>query len=161
MIAGALVVVGTASGIAADRLDKYEDPAEKTQIEIQLEAAKPEAKSSMKSELLAAATIPDTDGDKMMDFTLRGIDVEILEIRQSGALLYAEISAEKDGKKLVVDNPLWFKNPPIKVPTGKFHRRVADFGLGNEEMDIENTVVDVNEALKEILTQVVELQNEL
>ena len=74
-------------------------------------------------------------------FTSRGFTIKIMSgpIISDG-LLQVSVEAQKNGKKLFVDNPLQYKNPPILVPDGN--------GKFKE---------DVAEALKEIITQTIEV----
>ena len=65
-------------------------------------------------------------------------------------------SAEKDGKELELDLPLFFYNPPIKVGNGTFIKKTDE--LTKKETDVENTVEDLPETLKEIVGQCIKAQ---
>ena len=156
-IAGSLVVVGMTANLNVDRLDKYEDPPEKTVQELSLEKMDSSERGLEKADILSSVQISDSDRDGYMDFTLRGIDVRINNLSKESDLLRVDVTAWKDGEKLKVDNPYWFKNPPVKVPNGKFHRELIE----GEEFDMPNMEYNPEAALQEILVQTLELQNNL
>lgn len=91
-------------------------------------------------------------------FSKNDIDVTILDqLREINGLLYVIVSATKNGKELNVDNPLIFKNPPIMIHDGTFH--VKKDSLGND-VEIMNYEENVEEALKEIITDTIRILNE-
>ena len=151
-IAGGLVVAGVAATpIAADKLDKYEVPPAKTQFEQTLDLS--ENRGLTKADALSKVKIKRLL-KKEGEFSLRGIDVRIINLTRVGERLKVDLTAEKDGKKLKLDTPYWYVNPPVKVPTGKFHKELID----DEEVDVANFEVNLEEALKEIIVQTIELQ---
>lgn len=64
--------------------------------------------------------------------------------------------AEKNNKRLKVNNPLCFQNPPVKVPDGTKRIEIDELGM---EREVDNFKEDAEEALKEIVLQTIEVQN--
>ena len=151
-IAGTLTVVGVAtSPITADKLDKYEDPPVKTQFEQTLEIAP--NRGLTKADALSKVVIKHLFKNEG-EFSLRGIDVRVINLTRVDERLKVDLTAEKDGEPLELDTPYWFVNPPVKVPTGKFHKELRE----GKEVDTANFEVNLEEALKEIIVQTIELQ---
>ena len=151
-VAGTLVVVGVASSTLGQRLDRYEDPPKKHAYETILEKADtPFEKHLFKAQQMAKVDF------KEKGFSMEGISVEVFHHDRINDLVRVSVKATKDGKALTVNNPLLYKNPPIKVPTGKFHKQIIE-GI---EVDVPNTRVDPKEALKQIIIQTIKLQNGL
>lgn len=148
-ISGVLVAVGVAASVAGAKLDKYEDPPAKGPHEVILERLEPSERHFYKAEILSKSM------RKEESFVKDGIEVKVLGIKRENDLLTVVVHAEKDGQVLKVNNPLHYKNPPLKVSTGKFHRELVD----GEEVDIPNTIEDTRAALQEIIIQAVKLQN--
>lgn len=73
---------------------------------------------------------------KLTRFVRRGIDFKILKLGTKGDLLEVIVQASKNGVELPVNNPLYYKNPPVKMTAEKDE--------------------DHREVLKEIICQVVE-----
>lgn len=151
-IAGGLTVIGVASSpIAVDKLDKYEDPPAKTQLEQTLEISI--NKGLTKADVLSKIEINELF-KKKGEFSLRGIDVRVINLTRVGEKLKIDLTAEKDGEQLDLDTPYWFVNPPVKVPNGKYHKEL----INGEERDVENFEVNPERALKEIIVQTIEMQ---
>lgn len=74
-----------------------------------------------------------------LSFTLRGITVTVLENTVENDLLKIVVTATKNGQTLTINNPLYYKNPPTKVPDGLTYK------------------TDAISALKEIIVQTIEL----
>lgn len=75
-----------------------------------------------------------------ISFTKRNITVTVLENTQENGLLKVVVTATKNGQPLAVNNPLYYKNPPTKVPSG-----------------VNTFSSDPTAALKEIIVQTIEL----
>ena len=155
--AGVLIIAGVSAGVVIALPGKYEDPPARHGAEVFLENLPTEERRVEKAKILAAAEIPDTDGDKVSDFTIDGITIKVKSLSQTGELLKVMVEASLDGYPLAVDNPYFYKNPPIKVPTGKYHRELID----EKEKDVMNYRVDAVEALKQILIESIKLKNSL
>ena len=145
-IAGTVALVGMIATPTYFSLDKYETPNNKTQVEMNIEKMDSFQKSKNKAQILVKEKI---------NFTKNGIQVKIIQIEEKDGLLKVIVEAKRGKEVLKVDNPLFFKNPPIKVSTGKYHKEITN----GEEIDVANFEVNPAEALKEIIIQTIELQN--
>jgi|SRR5690606_15572237 len=148
--AAGLVSVGVAAttGIAAvEKFDRYEDPADKGVIETALEAVEPEMRAGVKAHVLAET--------QLKSFKKDGISVEINYIVRVDDMVSVDFFAYRNGERLNVSTPYMFKNPPIKIPTGKYHKELVN----GEEVDVANFEENPEEVLKEIIIQTILLQN--
>ena len=104
--------------------------------------------SLIKARELAKTPIPST-------FTRFGIDIRISRFPTvENGMLKVSVRAWKDGRELWVNNPLYFKNPPIMVPDGTYHKIIDEKG---KEQDVMNLVEDPLEALKQIIADTVRI----
>lgn len=152
-----LVAVGISVPFVGMSLDKYEDPLPKAFYEKNIEKMSNDLRSSYKAGVLSDVKLKNIDDDPQVEFSIDGVEIEIFVLKQEDGLLKVDARAVKDGEVLKVDNPLYFKNPPLKVPTGKFHKELID----GEEVDVMNYREAPEEALKQIIWQVIKLQNNL
>ena len=88
---------------------------------------------------------------KVKKFQKNGIKFSVKELLEENDLLKVVVEAEKDGKKIEVNNPLYYKNPPLKVPNGK-KIKVEYEGMEHEIDEFEE---NHEKALKEIIYQTV------
>jgi hypothetical protein len=113
-------------------------------------------KTSTEKTLIKANTLASVVLDK---FELRGYAVVIKELTTEGDLLKVVVSATKDGKEIYPDNPLYYKNPPFRVPDGTFHTVIVkDKHTGlTSERQVQGLKEDPLEALKEIIIETLEV----
>lgn len=90
-----------------------------------------------------------------INFIKRNISVNISEITEENGLLKVVVSATKSGKALKINNPLYYKNPPISTPDGTKSNAL----INGRNVQVDNYKTDAAEALKEIVTQTIELTN--
>lgn len=91
---------------------------------------------------------------KLSDFSRDDYDIKIVsQPKLSGNLLEISVIATKDKKKIEIDNPLQFLNPPIMVPDGTYHKEI----IFDRETDIHNFREDPEEALHQIIVQTIKL----
>lgn len=90
-------------------------------------------------------------------FIVRGIGYTIHDLAVEGEALKVVVSAVRGGKSLKVDNPIYFINPPVKVPNGTTTETELPDG---RLIQVPNHSEDAAAALREIIAQVVEKQNE-
>lgn len=109
-----------------------------------------EEKQQIKARELAKVNLP-------KDFTYKGISIHVIygPVESQGKL-YIAVEASSEGKKLFIDNPLIYLNPPIMVHDGTYHKRLNS---NNELEDFPNYVEDLETALKQIIIQTVEVLN--
>jgi hypothetical protein len=94
----------------------------------------------------------------LTQFDLRGYSVIIKELTTEKNMLKVWVEATKDGKPIFVDNPLYYLNPPYKVPDGTFTTaQVRDRSGKTTERQVANFKEDPEEALKEIIVQTLEV----
>lgn len=152
-----LVVVGVSATVAVGSLDKYESPSPKGRHEMEIDSMTAEEKHKYKADVLKNVQFPNLDQDVYGEFIVEDVEIQVFSLLRQDDLLRVDVKASRNGQDLKVDNPLFFKNPPVKVPTGKFHKEVVD----GQEKDVPNFREDPEEALKEIIWQVIKLQNNL
>lgn len=83
-------------------------------------------------------------------FNRKSFDIDIIELSQEGYRLKVVVDAKKNGRLLMVDNPLYFINPPIMVPDGTKSTVIDEFGNSH---DRDNFKEDLDEALQEIIVE--------
>ena len=113
------IIAGVALSLAAAGVI-YLSPPEKGVEEINIEQVTD--KGEYKSDLLSKSI------NKNTIFQRGDVLIEVLEIGLKDDLLRVVINASKGGEVLKVDNPLYFKNPPIKVPDGTKHKELIERG---------------------------------
>lgn len=120
------------------------------EIGLKIQNKSAEEKSLIKAQELAK--------QPLNNFSFKGYDIEILgqPIEENG-LLKVSVKAYKDGKKLFVDNPLLYKNPPIMVHDGTYYKTTLP--TINDEIDAPNFVEDPLQALKEIIVETIRILN--
>lgn len=102
----------------------------------------------VKTRELAKQRLPDS-------FILRGITIQIIKqpiYEKNSIKIY--IRAQKAGKELNLDNPFYFFNPPILVPSGQT-QTIFDHPT-NRFMEIPIYEENPQEALKENIIQTLE-----
>lgn len=84
-------------------------------------------------------------------FTKNGMSINILNVEKDNNRLKVECEVTQDGKitPYVGADCLYFVNPPIKVPDGTYRKEVDP--ETKEEHDLENTIENPAEALKQIV----------
>ena len=91
-------------------------------------------------------------------FIHRGYTVTVIDSpKNNNGLLEISIQASKNGLFIPVNNPLLFKNPPIMIPDGTWHKESKNRGGRIIDEDTQNFIENPLEALKEIIIQIVEL----
>lgn len=93
---------------------------------------------------------------KPFTFTKNGFQIKVKEISKeiSGlemGLLKIVVEVKKNGVPVFVDNPLYYKNPPITVPDGTTSLVQGNVELGGGMIEVDNYKVDVKEAMKRII----------
>lgn len=76
------------------------------------------------------------------------------EIGYEGDLFKVVVRAYVDGKKIFVDNPYYFRNPPISVEDGTFQTATNE---KDEEIQVPNTKVDLVGAVKKMIIDTLEV----
>lgn len=93
--------------------------------------------------------------ERLTSFTIRGITIEIVSQpvfeRNCVRLI---LQATKNGKRLNLDNPFYFYNPPIMVPTGQ-KRQIFDHAT-QRNIEIDTYEENPQLALKENIIQTIE-----
>lgn len=88
-------------------------------------------------------------------YAVDGLDIEILSIKDGEKeTLEVQLNVFKNGEIINVNAPFLFKNPPVKVPNGTFRKELVD----GEEKDIENTGLNILEALKRFVLDTIKTQ---
>ena len=94
-------------------------------------------------------------------FFINGIEVITNQVSYEDGKLKVLVSLKKDGKDYFINNlnPLYFVNPPIRVPTGE--KKIEEINWPNgtttyEESDI--FVEDLEKALEEIIKEVIRIK---
>ena len=93
---------------------------------------------------------------KPFTFTKKGFQIKVKEISKEASgteigLLKIVVEVKKDGVPVFVDNPLYYKNPPITVPDGTKSLVPASQELGGGMIEVDNYKVDVKEAMKNMI----------
>lgn len=89
----------------------------------------------------------------LSNYSLDGYDIEPSNLREENGLLVVDLRVFKNGVELSLSNPFQFKNPPIMVHDGTYHKGI-DSITGLEE-DRPNFVENPEQALKEIIVNAV------
>lgn len=89
-----------------------------------------------------------------MQFAMDGYNVTVLEKAIEGDMLKVVVEATFKGKTVNVDNPLYYKNPPILVPDGTKQSVTNNFGVTYE---IDNFKEDPVESFKKIIIDTLKL----
>ena len=91
----------------------------------------------MRSEKQREVCLRELTKIKPHKFSRDGVDVEIVEVSQSGNLLRVVAKAWRNGIELPVNNPLLYHNPPMLVPDDTFEtvdgKQVANFTENPQE----------------------------
>ena len=90
----------------------------------------------------------------LTQFTVDGFDVTVLEKSIEGDMLKVVVDATFKGKPINIDNPLYYKNPPILVPDGTKRSITNNLGVTYE---IDNFKEDPEEAFKNIIIDTIKL----
>lgn len=90
-----------------------------------------------------------------LSYSVDGLDIEILSARgDTKDLLEIQLNVFRDGEILNVNAPFLFQNPPVKVPNGKKKKEK----VGEEDVEIDETEVNIKEALKQFVLDTVKTQ---
>ena len=90
-------------------------------------------------------------------FSLNGYDVQVIEQGTKGSLLWVKLTASKDGQPVNVGDGIFeYRNPPIMVHDGSYHKQLNRFGI---EDDVPNYVEDPQMALKSIIVETIRVLN--
>lgn len=125
------------------------DKPAKGKLEKEVEKLSGRDKERKKAELLRDHKPEDSFNYKGVDITITSPPVVV------GDRLEVSVSATRNGKVIPIDNPLIFINPPIKVPDGTVH---IEQNIDGVDIEVDNYKEDPQEALKEIVYQVIQLQ---
>ena len=129
---------------------EIKDKPLKGNLEKEIELLTGEAKLRRKSEMLRDSNLPTT-------YTYKGTQYEILSGPVvKGNMLEVSVKATKGNKEILLDNPLQFVNPPIKVHDGTYRVEKDNDGYDVERLNYKE---DPQEAFKEIIHQVTELRS--
>ena len=93
-----------------------------------------------------------------IEYQYDGLRIVIERIGKEGDLLKVFASATKDSSAVTLNNPYLFKNPPVLVPDGTWHKEKRKVGKKEVETDMPNWKCHLKECLKEILGQVISQQ---
>jgi hypothetical protein len=157
--AGVLVAASIAAGttVIFDDGKTFTAPPRKGAIEREFDKKRGKMnRRSYKATVLKNVIFPKKNDNEI--FSYKGIDFELANESVVDGNYKVYVYAKKDGEKLRVDNPLFFQNPPFKVPDGTFHKETLPTG---EIIDVKNFKEDPEAALKEIIYQTVASQNNL
>jgi len=88
-------------------------------------------------------------------YSVDGLDIEVLSVKGNDKdILEIQLNVEKDGVILDVNAPFLFQNPPVKIPNGTFRKEI----VYEEKQDVENTEVNITEALKQFVLDTIKTQ---
>lgn len=129
-------------------MDKiFRDKPAKGQLEKELENLNDSEKAIFRAQKLTEVNLPG-------NFEVRGLNIKITGFPTLvNGLLRVWVAASRNGVGISINNPLLFKNPPLCVRDGTF--RVVK-GIEGGDMEIANFREDPLEALKEIIAQAIE-----
>jgi len=91
---------------------------------------------------------------KPQKFIRKGFEIEIISMSEENEMLKIIATAWKNGKRVFVDNPLYYKNPPIQVPVGK-----KKIKLEGKDVEVDEFMVNPDEALKEMVADTIRILN--
>jgi hypothetical protein len=102
----------------------------------------------MIKELLEGKTQPEKEDikikkfckSKLKKFKIDDFDIDIIDVSQEDDLLKVVVSAQKNKNDIIIDNPLYFKNPPILVRDKN-----------------EKLIEDTDQALKDIIFEAIKV----
>lgn len=135
---------------AEDFVKKYKSTkGHKGRHELALESLPKGQHAAYKSAVLAQIKLP-------KKFTLDGVTVTITagpRVHDNGKWVEVELTAERNGTALKVDNPYQFENPPIKHHDGTWRQELDP--RTNEMHDVPNMVEDPLSTLQRIIVDAV------
>ena len=82
------------------------------------------------------------------------IEIEIESVEAEGSLLKVMARAWMDGTEFIVDNPLYYFNPPIMIPDGTTQVKLDWRG---REIMVPNYIEDADEALRRIVMETIKV----
>lgn len=151
-ISGLLLTVGALGGTMAPEVIEQNKEYSIEQVEAKLVATLNISKD--KADILSRVFIA---RENMLlgkrKFNYKGYKIEIVSKEEVDGLLKVVVTAEEGGKALKLNNPYFFKNPPIKVPDGT--KRTES--IEGTDVELDNFKIDPEAALREIIYQTIVL----
>lgn len=131
----------------ADKI--YAPKPAKGDIEKELDKLPKDQHGAYKAGVLAKVKLPKT-------FTLDGVTVTITagpRLHENGKWVEVELTAERGGVALRVDNPYQFENPPVMHHDGTWRQEIS--AIHNSVVDVPNMAERPAETLQRIIVDAV------